>query len=148
MYYIYKIFRRCTSLKNAFTTIHRRLQKNTILAIHHLNSNKKPTEMSQKLIHHPNWNITKTEMSPKLICHQNWNVTKSEMSPKLKFDQNWIVTKTEVSSKLKCYQNWNVTKHYNVLKNQNLNSRDWHGIPWSCFRFVLALQKGGEVRAS
>ena len=37
-----------------------------------------------------------------------------------------------MSLKLKCYQNWNVTKHDNVLKNQNLNSRNRHRIPCSC----------------
>ena len=27
---------------------------------------------------------------------------------------------------MKCYQNRNISKHYNVLKNKNLNSRDRH----------------------
>ena len=70
----------------------------------------------------------KTVTSSKLNYCKNGNVTKTVMSLKLKYHQSWIVTKTEVSSKLKCYHTL-----YLSSKITNLNSRDWHWIPRSCF---------------
>ena len=100
--------------------------------------------------------LSKQEISPKLKCPQNWNITKTVMSPKLKYHQIWNVTKTEVLPKLNCHQNWSVIqtemllklKCYHTLylssKITNLNSRDWHWIPRSCFTEQLVIHQWVE----